>query len=372
MKKIIYALFVLVLASACGSSDDNSGGGNTTDNFDRGAMLANWADNIIIPSYEAYQNTLTALEAATNTFTTTPDQTNLEALRTAWLAAYVSWQRVSMFEIGKADELALRNWTNIYRADVAEIDSKIASGTYNLELPSSNNEQGFPALDYLINGLGDTDAVILEKYTTDAVAANYKSYLSDVVTRMVSLTNQVVADWNGGYRDTFVSNIANTSAGSVNVMVNVYIEYFERYLREGKIAIPSGARTGTVLPQNVEAFYKEDVSKQLFNEALLASNSFFNGRHVTSTTTGESLASYLNYIHGIAGGDNIATAINNQFDAIEQKASQLNNNFVTQLTDDKTVLLQTFDELQKVVVLFKSDMVSALNINIIFQDNDGD
>ena len=369
IKRILSAIVILFLASACGSSDDSSSG-NGADNFDRGAMLTNWADNIIIPSYTAYQNSLTSLQTSLTTFSTTSDQTNLDAVRSAWKDAYVAWQRVSMFEIGKADELKLRNWTNIYPANVTEIDAKIVSGTYNLELPSSNDEQGFPALDYLLNGADDS--VILAAFTTDANAANRKEYIKAIVDRMVNLTNQVVVDWNDTFRNSFVNNTENTSTGSVNRMVNTYILYFEKFLREGKIAIPSGARTGTSLPDRVEAFYKEDISKELFEVAFQASKDFFNGKHANSTATGESLASYLTFVNSISGGDNIGTEINTKFAAVDQRIAGLNANFVTQINSDRTPLLQTFDDLQRVVVIFKSDMVSALNINIIFQDSDGD
>ncbi len=371
MKKIIYALIVLVLASSCGSSDDGTSGGGT-DNFDRGAMLVNWADNIIIPSYEAYNTKLTELKNTTTTFTTTPNETNLVVLRNAWQSAYVSWQDVSMFEIGKADELQLRNWTNIYPADATEIEDKIATGTYNLDLPSSNNEQGFPGLDYLINGVANTDADIVAKYTTDTNAANYIAYLTDLVNKLSNLTTQVVDDWNGTYRATFVANTENTANGSVNRLVNEFIEYYERFVREGKIGFPSGARTGTPLPQNVEAFYKEDISKVLFERSLVATRNFFLGKHFSSATTGSSLKSYLDTLNSMSSNQLLSQVIETQLTATESKAAELSDNFISQIATNNLVMLQTFDELQKVIVLYKNEMVSALNINIVFQDNDGD
>ena len=48
----LFIVFALIFA-ACSSEDDGTEtGGETggTDSFDRGAMLVNWADNIIVPA----------------------------------------------------------------------------------------------------------------------------------------------------------------------------------------------------------------------------------------------------------------------------------------------------------------------------------
>jgi hypothetical protein len=52
----------------------------------------------------------------------------------------------------------------------------------------------------LINGLSTTDALIVTQYTTNANAAKYKKYLTDVTTRLKSSADSVVTDWNSGYR----------------------------------------------------------------------------------------------------------------------------------------------------------------------------
>ena len=68
----------------------------------------------------------------TNAFTSSPDENNLIALRSRFLEAYGAWQYVSMFDIGKAEEIGLRNYTNIFPTDIDAIEANIASGTYNL------------------------------------------------------------------------------------------------------------------------------------------------------------------------------------------------------------------------------------------------
>jgi hypothetical protein len=52
----------------------------------------------------------------------------------------------------------------------------------------------------------------------------------------------------------------------------------------------NSCRTGGIkYPEKVEVFYKKDLSKELLNTALKASQDFFNGKHFNSTATGEGL-----------------------------------------------------------------------------------
>ena len=88
MKKIIVFVSVWVLLAACNENKEHSSEKKTvitnkTDRFDRKAMLQNWADNIIIPAYTQLVARLNTLKTSANTFTTTPNETHLTALRTA-------------------------------------------------------------------------------------------------------------------------------------------------------------------------------------------------------------------------------------------------------------------------------------------------
>ena len=47
-------------------------------------------------------------------------------------------------------------------------------------------------------------------------------------------------------------------------------------------------------------------------------------------------------------------------------------NFVNQINTDNNKILTTYDAIQSVVVLFKVDMLQAFNINVDYQDADGD
>jgi hypothetical protein len=80
----------------------------------------------------------------------------------------------------------------------------VNDGGYNLALLSQFDKQGFPALDYLINGLSTTDALIVTQYTTNAVP-NIK-VLDRCYYSLKINADSVVTDWNSGYRNSYIAN----------------------------------------------------------------------------------------------------------------------------------------------------------------------
>ncbi|WP_026755844.1 imelysin family protein [Sediminibacter sp. Hel_I_10] len=373
MKKIVLSLFTIALLIACSESDD-SGSGTSSDGFDRQAMLTNWADNIIVPAFQDLNSDLAVLKTDKDAFLATPNQTTLDALRTSWLESYKTWQYVEMFDIGKAEELNYADQMNIYPANITNIQNNIAlgAGNYNLAAPSNNSSVGFPAVDYMLYGIANTDAEIIGAFSTDSNFENNKTYLSNLIDRMDALSLLITNDWLTNYRDVFVNSTANTATSSTNKLTNDFIFYYEKGLRANKFGIPAGVFSSTPLNTKVEAFYNEEVSKVLADEALKAVQDFFNGKAYNSASTGESFHSYLDYLNTIKEGEDLSTIINNQFNTAEGKIQVLDNNFSQQIITNNNKMTEAYDELQKAVVLLKVDMVQALNISVDFIDADGD
>ena len=363
---IILSMAMIFFIVACSTENEPKA---SIDNFDRQAMLVNWADNIIIPAYDNYVGKLTDLTNAKNDFIANRTLSNLEALKIAWLEAYIAWQSVSMFEIGKAEELSLRDFTNVFPTSKTAIEEHVNSGTYDLTLPSSRNQQGFPAIDYLLHGAAENQEMILERFETEE---NLRNYLNDLINRLADLSTAVLQDWEGGYRDEFVNNDGSTASSSVNKLVNDYMFYYERTLRAGKIGIPAGVFSNTPLSDRVEAFYRRDVSKTLFMASLNATIDFFNGQYYNGNGQGESLKSYLDFLNSITDGSDLSGLINDQFAKSKAKAENLGENFYTEVENNNAQMLQTYDELQANTILLKVDMFQALNIRVDYVDADGD
>ncbi len=371
LKKVILIFVAAVIVACSSSSDDTSGGGS--DDFSRSALLTNLADNIIIPSLQDFEMKMTALKSSVIAFTSTPNQTNLDAARTNWLTAYKAWQHVEMFNIGKAEALnQYYYFMNIYPVTVSDIENGVSSGMYDLNSTSYHDAQGFPALDYLLYGVASDDVSILAKYTNDGNAQGYKDYLTDVVNQMDTLTQQVVTDWTTVYRNQFVTSTENTATSSLNKFVNDFIFYYEKGLRANKFGIPAGVFSTNPLPEKVEGYYNREVSKALSLEALRAVQDVFNGKAFNGSQTGESFKTYLEFLDANRDGQSVSEAINNQFNMARTEIQGLDDNFYNQINTDNTSMTEAFDALQIAVVFLKVDMVQAFNISVDYVDADGD
>ncbi|WP_462253213.1 imelysin family protein [Ekhidna sp.] len=371
MRLLSLGLAIVLSSLLVACSDDDPG--QSGDNFDRGAMLVNWADNIIVPGYQTYVSELTDLGDAVDAFSTNPSTESLNNARDAWYDANVAWQHVALFEIGKAEELTLINFTNVYPTNTTDLVATIESGSYDLTSVNRQDEQGFPAIEYLLYGIEADDQAIIDLYSQETGNKPYATYLTDLSDRLATLAQTVLDDWNNGYRDEFVNNNGTDATASVNKLTNDYIFYYEKHLRAGKIGIPAGVFSSDKQADKVEGLYSGR-SKDLFMEGLDAMKDFFNGKSPNSNlpVEGEGFKSYLDFLNTVSEGEDLGELINAQLEVARAKAETLSENFSDQVNTDNTVMLETYDELQKNVVYLKVDMLQALNIRVDFVDADGD
>lgn len=367
---------LIALVWACSGSDTPQTPQPGTDDGakNRQALLTNLADQIIIPGYANFRSKFDAMAAKSAAFEAKPDAANLVAFRTAWQEAYIEWQKVEVFDVGPASKKAIRNFYNIYPTNVAGIEANIDNTSANLEISASYDKQGFPALDYLINGTGKTDAEIVTYYT-GTNGPKRLAYVKRIVTHMQDLITQVQADWNGTYRTDFTTKTGTDIGSPMGELVNGFVLHYERYIRSGKVGIPSGAMmNGIVAPEKVEAFYKKDLSKILLQTAHQAAVDFFNGK---STKTGQAGPSFKTYLDALgakesASGKTLSELINTEFATSKTKVDGLNANLYQEIQTNNQAMKDVFTELQKVVRMLKVDMTSAMSITITYTDNDGD
>ena len=374
MKKILI-LFTAILILSCTADDTTE---EKSDNFDREAMMRNLADTVIMPSYDKLSQALERFKEESDGFIANPNQINFIALQSLYLRAYNKWQAVEMYNIGMAEELEYKLKMNVFPTDPVNIENNITSGNYDLLFVNNNDAVGFPALDYMLFGLGETDEEIRSFYDTHENAAGYQRYLSDNIDQMIDLTDQVIADWENGYREEFIAGTANNASSPLNLMVNSMIEYYERNLRANKIGIPAGKFSNEPLPEKVEGLYSEQYSRTMVLEALNAFQGFFNGSGSSigyNRKNRESIAGYLDALEDIDPATDLvplSTMVNDQLETARTQLLTMDRNLNEQVETNNTEMLRTYDELQRAVVLMKTDMLSLLDISLSFTDSDGD
>ncbi|MDN5205338.1 imelysin family protein [Fulvivirgaceae bacterium BMA10] len=358
----------LTLISSCGE-DDNPGGDNQ---FSRDDMLKNLGNNLIIPSYESLLASLQQLQTSIQAFNANPTTGTLSTSRDDFQDAYLKWQRSSFYEFGRAENVLLRASMNSFPTNTITINSNISSGNYNLDAVANINAAGLPAIDYLLNGLADNDQDLLAFYTSDSNAANRKTYLEDLAETMISKVSDVLDNWKasgGNYIQTFINANGTDIGSSLGILVNTITLHYEKFTRDNKIGIPLGVRSlGIPVPANVEARYSEQ-SIALATENLKAIRDFYLGK---GAEDGLGIYDNLKALDAKNGDALLADVISDQLDLVISKVSDIPEPYAETVENNPDPANAAYQELQKLVILFKTDMSSALGVLITYQDNDGD
>jgi len=368
MKNILFKIIVLCLTvSSCNTNDDNI---SSSDNFDRKEILENTYDNIIMPAFIDLENKLQSLQSNTINFSNEASQNNLKTLRKSWEHAYISWQSVAMFNIRKAEEIFFAEVMNTYPCNEDIIENNVQDSIFEITSFSINNlgSTGFPAFGYLIYGLGGDSTNVLSYYNSSE-GDKYKAYLSALINNMTYSTDLIINDWTEN-RNDFVNSSGNTSTSSLNLIINDFLYYFEKRVREAKIATPSSIRGDLVpKPNQIESLYKPDINKTLLESAFSSVERFYYGYSYSGLSNGTGLEDYL---IALENTDDLRNEIDNQIDDVNQKISLLDNNFILQLENNPQAMWDVFYSMQNLVTYTKSDMLSKFNISSDYMDNDGD
>lgn len=372
--KIFISIALISFSISCTENDNQQN--STSDNYDRSALLTNVVDNIIIPAHQRFQEELTLLTENLSEFNSNRDIETLENLQLQFVETYKYWQHIEMFNIGYAEEIYYASKMNIYPTNVSRIVDNINGESFDLDNnPNQYSAQGFPALDYLLFGLGENNFEILDIYLDNQNDNPTLNYLSLLVAKMQANTTDVINYWTNN-RQEFINSSGNSASSSLNMLANDFVYYYEKGFRANKIGIPAGVWSG-LLPQNVEAYYKKDISKILAKEALSACIKFFNGTHFDGQSYGDGFYDYLAYLDDtnyssssmfIGLNDDIVSTFSNA----DEKLNSLDNNFVSQIESNNMQMLEAYDAIQQGVVRLKTNMLSILGISVDYYDADGD
>jgi predicted lipoprotein len=346
-------LVALCATSFVGCKDPEPQG----DNFDREALLINWADNIIIPSYEGYLSKVEGLQLSIQEFGLETSEENLEILKTALFETYNEWQKVQAFEFGPASNRALLETTNTYPTDTVAIVEAVGSDTWMPGTPATLDNIGLPALDYLVN------ASELEGFTPQSI-----EHIERLVDYLHTETHAVIEAWETEYRDEFVSSAGTEMGSSVGEVLNAFNQVYESSVRHQKLGLPSGISTfsQTPLPHLVEAQHAKNWSVELLRTSLESFENIYLGGD------GVGLDDYLISLGETEYGAGLDADIKVQIEASHLAIDLLEDPLAEFVVDHQSDAFEIYAELQALVVLWKVDMMSSLGVLITYQDNDGD
>lgn len=348
------------------------GDGTDSKDFDQSAMLKNYAENIIIPAYQLFNAKADSLKNVQNTFAQNPSLANLELVQTTFLNTYRAWQIAEMYEFGPAADVLLRSSLNTFPCDTSNINKNISAGSYNFDLASNTSSKGLPALDYLLFGLAEDNSAILSFYTSASGASKRLQYLEDLTEDISTKSSQVLSKWEAGYKDVFITGIGTSIGSSTSLFVNQF-NYEYELIKNPKIGIPLGKKSlGSAKADKTEAFYS-GISRELALQNIENILNVFQGIGLNSNASGESLKTYLDVIDAnYSEQQTLSAAIIAQFQKAIAALKLVPDPLSEAVTNNYSIVDEAYNEIQKAIVLIKTDMTSAMGIQITYQDSDGD
>ncbi len=365
--KIFFSILIAALLSAC----DNQSGTEKVD-FDREAFLVNMADEVIQPSIQDFSIKADALTSASIAFEGEQSDGNLIVLRNALKDLWLSYQHLAYVQV--VPNVNLRDRVNIFPASASKIEENINTGNFVLGAASNVDAKGFPALDYLLFGTGETNAEVIAYFQQENLGSSRLQYVADLVEDIQTAADSMQEGWET-YRAVFIENTGTDVGSGTSILVNEYNFQFDIRLKNAKIGFPAGGnpRTGGVLsPEKVEAYYS-GWSAELAEASVLASLAVFTGESYQSGANGLGMDDYLTALSAVdRNGDDLSTAIISQTNAALEEMEKIEAPYSVVATTEGSQLVTVYNTLQAVIPLIKVDMTSAMSVSITFQDNDGD
>ncbi len=357
--------------AAATATGDTANNATTADAFSRGAMLADIADNVILPAYADFAVQAAQLDAAVGALATTPTPDTLAAAQQAWRATYIAWQPLELFAVQDVQRTQHYSGMDTWHPDVERIAVLLAGSDPLDEATIAGvgaTVRGLPALEYMLFDAAGDNAAVLQALSDAPRRVTYAQALAaDIHTRADALLTFwspegadyraafVAADTGGAVMRSSVSALTNELVNTVDVLVQM------------ELGAPLG-RTGDGTPQPamVEAVHS--------NAALPGMLRTLDVLRATLTAGGGS--GFDDYLTDLRldpdGGEPLAQRLLAQLDRAHVALSAIDAPLQTAVSTQPAQVTAAYDETRQLLVLMKVDMANALGVTLTFGDTDGD
>ncbi|WP_455638902.1 imelysin family protein [Parabacteroides sp.] len=226
-KRSLFAMMLmgcsLISFQACSDDDDPEPNNGSTEwtlkNIDQcpdsgtpteaqmSAVLANFADEVALPTYKTMVENMQKLQTAVNTFAANPTDNALADACEQWRNARIYWEQSEAFLFGPAAQESFDPSMDSWPLDKNGIDQIIKTGNWsaiegevdedeNAENPAQNL-RGFHTIEYLMFKNGEA------KKAAD-LTQNEIIYLQKAVTHLVNDGNNLHKAWEQGLNDDII------------------------------------------------------------------------------------------------------------------------------------------------------------------------
>jgi predicted lipoprotein len=364
-KAVLSLIVGLLFIGSCKEKDK---GMDASLAFDRGALLSNMANGIIMPAYDSSVFYFASLAQSIQQFRAEPTVLHLQVAQQNWKQFARSWQYAAAFNFGPAAEKGIKKTLAEEVGSFPISSTKIESFIMANDTSFANfdrDSRGIFAVEYLLFGENESANEILAKYANQAPRF---LYLLACANHIGLNLKWVQTEWKT-YQASFVSSVGTDIGSSTSLLYNEFLKYYEG-LKNFKFGIPLGKRPGqtTVLPKSVEAYYS-GYSTQLAREHWRCVQLIWEGTNLN----GKSGVGFKAYLDKVEGGKALIDLTLDQVKATQNKLDSLPaSSLSTAISNDFNRVDEVHTELLKLTRFYKSDLSSLIGIAVTYSSGDGD
>ena len=363
-----YSCFLLFLLFAIVACNDN-GPDNNGPTFDRAVMLQHYADELIIPAFNDAAQSAQALRGLWQDFEANPTTANLEAVKSAWVATYSTFQKAAAYNFGPAGEEGIKKSlleeVATFPVNTALMEERIDDGNFSTD-NFDRDTRGFLAMEYLLFEKNTDETLV----SFTQVINNRAGYMQAVVWHIEDNIQAVADAWNGAYRKEFVENVGTDVGSSSALLYNEFVKSWE-FAKNFKVGLPSGFRAGQAAPEPslAEAYYS-GFSREMLRLHLDNIERIYYG----GVKTDPDAVGFEDYLKSVLNGPELISETEAQWALVRQKTEALpsDKTLAELMEEEHPSVAELHTEMLKMTRFFKSDMSSLLGISITFVSGDGD
>lgn len=357
--------FCLIVALiSCKPSEDVPAGAE----FSRTDMLKQTADSLIIPSMDRLQESLLALEVATDTFNYNKTETNILALQNAWKQTVRNWEYLAPFDFSPSKETTLDLNANLgtFPVDSSAVEA-YTQGTMS-------DKRGFFAMEVLLFSSNKSASQIVSSF--DQARINHLNWLIDQAKDKL---DRAKTDWNANYL-AFVSDNSNNAGSSITYLFNAWLSPTGGYecIKNFKVGQPMGLNicSNNGIP-GVCSFGDNDYRRlEGFRSGISLELIKIHWTQVKKVWYGAPKG-FQEYLETVSGGQQTITQTLEDMANVDAKLAAIPTDqtlaeTIKEETTASPLVKNLFEALVKNTRNFKSELVSKLGMSLTYTSGDGD
>ena len=221
------AVMGLMTFTACSSDDDDKKSDAVTiQDSEYDAIINQYVDNVVLPTYSDLKTKNSALYDAVVAFGNNPSNAGFQAICNAWLAAREPWESSEAFLFGPVADYGLDPNMDSWPLDQDAIVNILTSQNWNAmewtgdydedddAIAAAQNVRGFHTLEFLafrdgkartLTDTADGDEAANAVYNENNKTA-WVQYMRNTAQLLVNDVTTLVDAWNNGYAAAFKSH----------------------------------------------------------------------------------------------------------------------------------------------------------------------